>query len=90
MKTKKQPERTCIGCKAEKPKREMIRVVCNKEGEIFLDKTGRAGGRGAYICPNSECLEKCVKSHMLEKSFSRAVDAEVYRRLEEELKEIEQ
>ena len=90
MKTKKQPERTCIGCKTERPKREMLRIVCNKDGEIFLDRTGKAAGRGAYICPNADCLTKCIKSHMIEKAFSRLVDAAVYKRLEEELNSIEQ
>ena len=56
------PKRTCIGCNEIKLKKELIRIVKNKEGQISLDKTGKANGRGAYICDNIECLEKAIKA----------------------------
>ena len=58
----KLPERTCMGCNGKKPKKELIRIVKNKEGEINIDRTGKMQGRGAYICDNIECLEKLIKT----------------------------
>lgn len=87
MKTRKIPLRLCLGCGEAKPKKELIRVVRSKEGEISLDPTGKKAGRGAYICKNAECLKLARAKHRLEKSFSCAVDAEVYDRLESELSE---
>ena len=55
---KKIPMRQCLGCREMKPKRELIRVVRSPEGEISLDFKGKAPGRGAYICPDAECLKK--------------------------------
>ena len=57
---KKIPTRTCTGCRQVKNKKDLIRVVRDKEGNVFVDVTGRQNGRGAYICPNEECLEKAV------------------------------
>ena len=68
-----------------KNKMELIRVVHNEDGEIFLDSTGKKQGRGAYICKSEACLEKSVKSRGLERSFKRAVPKDVYDRLREEL-----
>lgn len=76
--TKKIPMRQCIGCGEMKPKRELIRVVKPKEGEIMLDVTGKLAGRGAYLCSNAECLRQAQKSHRLERSFSCKVAPEVY------------
>ena len=61
MANKKIPMRQCIGCGEMKPKKEMIRVIKTAEDEIILDTTGRKNGRGAYICPESECLQKAIK-----------------------------
>ena len=58
MATKKIPLRKCIGCQEMKNKKELIRVVRNDAGEISLDPTGKKPGRGAYVCPNAECLNK--------------------------------
>ena len=66
---KKIPTRTCIGCGEQKPKNELIRIVKNQTGEIKVDKIGKLSGRGAYICDNSECLEKAIRSKKLEKAF---------------------
>ena len=61
MKTKnKIPMRQCTGCREMKSKKEMIRVLKTPEDKIVLDTTGRQNGRGAYVCPSSECLEKAI------------------------------
>ena len=75
---KKIPMRQCVGCQEMKNKKEMIRVIRTSEGEFLLDATGRKNGRGAYICPNQECLKKAVKSKGLERSFKQAIPQEVY------------
>lgn len=80
---KKTPMRTCIACRAVKPKRELIRIV--KSGtEISLDRTGKKNGRGAYICDDIECLNKLRKGKLLSRTFSCAVDESVYDKLSEE------
>ncbi len=68
----------CMGCNEKKDKRELIRIVLNKQGEIFIDKTEKMAGRGAYICDNICCLEKAIKSKKLEKSFDKKIDEQVY------------
>lgn len=85
MREKKIPLRKCSGCGEMKPKKELIRVVRNPEGEISLDQTGRKAGRGAYVCPQLSCLQAARKARRLERSFSCAIPAEIYDRMEEEL-----
>ena len=70
--------RTCIGCNQIKPKKELIRIVKSKEEEISIDRTGKANGRGAYICDNAECLEKAIKSKRLERNFETQINPEIY------------
>ncbi len=77
----KLPERTCMGCNGKKPKKELIRIVKNKEGEINVDRTGKMQGRGAYICDNIECLEKLIKTKRLEKIFETKISNEIYEKL---------
>lgn len=83
MEPKKQPVRTCIACRTEKPKRELVRVVKTPTGEIVFDRTGKLAGRGAYVCPNAACVRLLGKKKLLNRAFSAPVDDEVYRRLEE-------
>lgn len=78
---KKIPQRTCIGCGEKKDKKDLIRIVKDKEGNISIDRTGRANGRGAYICDKLECLEKAIKSKKLEKSFEMKIEDEIYEAL---------
>ena len=85
MKQKKIPLRKCTGCQEMKNKKELVRIVRSEEGEFSLDFTGKKPGRGAYICPNAECLEKAQKNKGLERSFKSAVPKEVYESLREEL-----
>ena len=83
-KTKKIPMRMCIACREMKPKSEMTRVVRNAEGEIALDLTGKAPGRGAYVCSEEACLKKLTGKKLLNKAFSAKVEEEIYRGVEED------
>lgn len=78
---KKIPQRTCMGCNDKKDKKELIRIVKNKDGEINIDKTGKMPGRGAYICNNVECLEKSIKTKRIDKVFEMKIDNEIYEKL---------
>ena len=78
---KKIVQRMCMGCNTKKDKRELIRIVIDKEGKISIDKTGKLSGRGAYICDSIECLEKVIKTKRLEKIFETKIDEEIYKNL---------
>lgn len=78
---KKIPMRQCVGCREMKPKKELIRIVRSKEGEISVDFTGKKSGRGAYICPGEECLKKAVKAKSLSHAFECEIPAEIYESL---------
>ena len=78
-KKKNIPMRMCIACREMKPKSEMTRVVKSADGEIRLDVTGKAPGRGAYICSSEECLKKLQTKKLLNKAFSADVSADVYK-----------
>lgn len=83
-KTKKIPLRLCIACRELKPKKEMLRIVKNSEGKIFLDFSGKASGRGAYICNDENCVKKLKKQRLINKVFACEVDESVYVAIEEE------
>lgn len=78
---KKIPLRTCMGCNEKKPKKELIRIVKNKDGIISIDRTGKQEGRGAYICDNVACLDKVIKSKRLEKVLESKISEDVYNNL---------
>ena len=82
---KKIPQRQCMGCRDRKPKRELIRVVRTPEGQVCLDFSGKLNGRGAYLCPNAQCLQKALRSKALDRSLEVAIPEEVYARLEKEM-----
>lgn len=84
-KTKKIPMRMCIACREMKPKQEMTRVVKNADGEIFADPTGKAAGRGAYVCNEEACRKKLTDKKLLHKAFAANVDMSVYQKAEEEV-----
>lgn len=86
---KKIPMRKCTGCNEMKPKKELVRVVRDPEGNLSLDLTGKKSGRGAYICRNLSCLQAARKNRGLERAFSCRIPAEVYDEMERELKEDE-
>lgn len=73
--------RMCVGCRTMKPKRELVRIVCNKEGAISVDTGGKAAGRGAYVCREKACLERAIKTRALERAFSHKIDEDVFARL---------
>ena len=78
---RKIPQRTCMGCNLKRDKKDLIRIVKNKENEIIIDKTGKQEGRGAYICNNIECFEKVIKSKRIEKLLETKISNEVYENL---------
>ncbi len=78
------PVRTCIACRLEKPKRELVRVVKTPEGEIRLDLSGKLAGRGAYVCNDAACIRKLGQKKLLARAFSMPVESEIYARIEEE------
>ena len=82
---KKIPQRQCMGCRERKAKRELIRIVRGTDGNVSLDFGGKMNGRGAYICPNPECLKKVQKSKALDRSLEVTIPAEVYERLVREM-----
>ena len=87
MKTRKVPMRMCVGCREMKPKKELIRVVHQPDGGVILDRTGKAAGRGAYLCPDKACLEKARKIRVIERTFETQIDAAVFEQLAKEMDE---
>ena len=86
-KQKKEPMRTCTGCRQSKPKKELIRIV-KFEDEVFVDFTGRRNGRGAYICPDINCLEKAIKSKGINRTLKVSkIDSDIYENLKSQLEE---
>ena len=89
MTGKKIPLRQCVGCHESKSKNELIRVIKTPEENVVLDATGRQNGRGAYICPNMECLKKAIRSKGLDRSLKVTIPEEVYAQLEKEMSALE-
>ena len=87
MAERKIPLRKCIGFGEMKDKRELVRIVRNKEGEISVDLVGKKPGRGAYICKSIECLDKAQKAKRLERAFSTRIEPEIYDTMRRELSE---
>ena len=85
MKVKKIPQRMCTGCMEMKGKKELLRIVNSKEGEISVDLTGKKPGRGAYICKSIECFEKSFKTKRLERNLGGKVSEEIYGKLKDEI-----
>ncbi len=77
--------RMCIVCRDRSDKKELVRVVRNKNGEVFLDKTGKANGRGAYICKSKDCFDKLKKTRALNRAFKCEIPLEIYEKLGEEI-----
>ncbi|MGE5527671.1 MAG: RNase P modulator RnpM [Patescibacteria group bacterium] len=76
-KVRKIPQRTCLGCQAVKPKRELVRIVRTPAGEVSIDPTGKKAGRGAYICPRRECLAGALAGNRLERALEISIPREV-------------
>ena len=75
------PQRSCVICRAQKNKNELLRIVKNKDNEISIDRTGKKEGRGAYICDDVNCLEKVIKSKRLERVLEIPISKEIYESL---------
>ena len=82
---KKIPQRQCMDCRERKAKRELIRVVRGTDGVVSLDFGGKLNGRGAYLCPDPNCLKKAQKAKSLERSLEVPIPEEVYDRLAKEM-----
>lgn len=85
QKMKKIPQRQCVGCRTMKDKKSLLRLVKTPEGEILLDATGKKSGRGAYVCPDIECLKKARKSRALERALETAIPDQVYEALVQQM-----
>ena len=82
---KKIPQRQCVGCRTMKDKKALVRIVKTPEGEICVDATGKKSGRGAYICPDAQCLQKARKSRALERAFETAIGEDIYAALQAQI-----
>lgn len=82
---KKTPMRMCVACRQMRPKKELVRIVRTPEGDVRLDTTGRANGRGAYLCASTECLNRAVKTRALERALEAKLDGDVLASLKETL-----
>ena len=82
---KRIPMRQCMGCRERRAKKEMIRVVRCTDGAVQLDFSGKLNGRGAYLCPDPECLKKAIRSKALDRSLEVTIPQEVYDRLTAEM-----
>ncbi len=85
MTEKKVPQRQCVGCRTQRPKRELVRVVRSPEGEVSIDTRGKKPGRGAYVCPDAQCLKKAVKSRALGRALGVEIPPEIYETLKAQL-----
>jgi len=85
---KKIPQRQCMGCRERKAKKDMIRVVRSTDGTVMLDFSGKLNGRGAYVCPDPECLKKAQKSNSLGRALETEIPEEVYLRLAREMERV--
>jgi predicted RNA-binding protein YlxR (DUF448 family) len=85
MKVKKIPQRTCTGCKAVRPKKELVRIVRTPEGEVMVDPTGKKSGRGAYTCPTLDCLELAFRKSVLDNALEIVISNETKERLRSEI-----
>lgn len=87
-KTKKVPLRKCVGCSESKPKKELIRIVKNKEQEVFIDETGKANGRGAYVCKDIKCLDRAIKTKAICKALGKDLNKEMIESLRQSLADL--
>ncbi len=85
IKPRKIPMRMCVGCREMKPKKELLRVVKPQDGDARIDRTGKASGRGAYVCDDIDCLRKARKIRALERALECAIEPEVFDALEAQI-----
>ena len=85
VKPRKIPMRMCVGCREMKPKMTLLRVVKPQDGDARIDRTGKAPGRGAYVCDDIECLKKARKSRALERALDCKIEDQVFEQLEAQI-----
>ena len=85
-KVRKVPMRMCVGCREMKPKAELMRVVKPQDGDCAIDRTGKAAGRGAYVCENAECLKKAQKTRALERALEAKIEDSVFEQLQAQIR----
>ncbi len=86
VKPRKIPMRMCVGCREMKPKAQLLRVVKPREGDVHIDRTGKASGRGAYVCGQIECLRGAQKCRALERALDAKIDEAVFGQLESQIR----
>ena len=86
-KPRKIPMRMCVGCREMKEKKSLVRVVRLADGGAAIDLTGKAPGRGAYVCPDRECLKKAIRSKALERALETKIEESVFEQLSAQLPE---
>lgn len=84
MTHKHTPTRMCTVCRTTHPKAELIRIVKNKNGEITVDPSQKADGRGCYICKDAKCLEKFIKSKALNRAYKKEISQDIYEQIKKE------
>lgn len=89
LKQRKIPMRMCVGCREMKPKATLLRVVKPQEGDARIDRSGKAAGRGAYVCGSIDCLKKAEKSRALDRALDAKLEEAVYRQLEAQISEVQ-
>ena len=89
LKKRKIPMRMCVGCREMKPKVELMRVVKPQDGECSIDRTGKAAGRGAYVCENAECLKKAQKTRALERALEAKIEDAVFEQLASQIRPVD-
>lgn len=85
VKPRKTPMRMCVGCREMKPKMSLLRVVRPQEGEVHIDRTGKAPGRGAYVCNSLDCLKKAQKTRALERALDQRIEEGVFEALQADI-----
>ena len=75
------PQRTCVGCRATRPKRELVRIVRTQDGDVVIDETGKARGRGAYLCRRPQCWDAALKQGSLTRALRTSLQPETVYRL---------
>ena len=89
MTEKTYPQRTCVGCRQVKDKKSLLRIVHTPEDTFCLDASGKAKGRGAYVCPDPACIEAAFRKGALEKSLRCRIPREAQEQIIRELTEFE-
>jgi len=90
LRQRRVPQRTCVGCRQVRAKKELVRIVRTPDGNVLVDPTGKASGRGGYICPSVTCLEQAVKTRSLDRALQIAVPTAVVEQLRQQLQDVRQ